>query len=88
MAQKIYGDRDSVRGMLHPQKFVAACSLQILFFLACRLAEVPVIFALCKHTISNSCVGLCALLNVVVPIVWQQYGWTSQENVKRFALHA
>ena len=35
------------------------------------LAEVSVTFALCKHTILNSCVGLCALLNVVVPIVWQ-----------------
>ena len=41
------------------------------------LPEVPVTFALCKHTILNSCLGLCALLNVVVPIVWQQYGWTS-----------
>ena len=77
MTQDIYKDRDSVQGMLHPQKFVAACSLQILFVLACCLAEVPVTFALCKHTILNSCVGLCALLNVVVPIVWQQYGWTS-----------
>ena len=48
--------------MLHPQKFVAACSLQILFVLACRLAEVPVTFALCKHTILNSCVGfLCTV---------------------------
>ena len=53
--------------MLHPQKFIAACSQQIVFVLACRLAEVLVTFALCMHTILNSCVGLCALLNVVVP---------------------
>ena len=47
------------------------------FCLGMSLAEVPVTFALCKHTILNSCVGLCALLNMVVPIVWQQYRWTS-----------
>ena len=38
----------------------------------CRLAEVPVTFALCKQTILNFCVGLCALLHVVDPIAWQQ----------------
>ena len=51
-------------------------SMQILFVLACRLAEVPVTFALCKHTMLNSCVEICVLLNLVVPIVWPQYGWT------------
>ena len=63
--------------MLHPQKFVGACSLQILFVLACRLAEVPVTFAFCKQTILNFCVKLSALLHVVDPTAWQQYGWTS-----------
>ena len=63
--------------MLHPQKFVGACLLQILFVLACRLAEVSIAFALCKQTILNFCVGLCALLHMVDPIAWQQCGWTS-----------
>ena len=55
-------------GMLHSQKFVGACPLQILFVLACRLAEVPITLALCKQTILNFCVGLCALLHMVDPI--------------------
>ena len=61
--------------ILHPQKFVAACYLQPLFVLACHLAEVSLIFALCKHTIVIFCVEPCALLKVVILILCQQRGW-------------
>lgn len=39
-----------------------------------------------QRTIASSCVGLCALLKVAAVSVWQQYGWTLQENDQRLVL--
>ena len=50
------------------------------FRFGCHLAEISVTFAFCKHTIVTFCIKPSALLEVVIPIFWQQYRWTSLEN--------